>query len=160
MARDADRRRRALHELLSSDIIRTEVDALDGLRRRGFSVTQATISRDLAALGANRVSTPRGLRYIVRDKDNADAVRQLALLEITSIAANESLIVVKTRVGHASGVGVFFDALENSDLLGTLAGNDTVLVIPDTHEHLLRLLTYLRRLVYGDAADRDVDLST
>jgi transcriptional regulator of arginine metabolism len=155
MARDADRRRRALRELLSREIIKTEADALDGLRRRGFTVTQATISRDLTALGAHRLSTARGSRYVVRDKDNVDAVRQLALLEITSIVANESLIVIKTRVGHASGVGVFLDALENSDLLGTLAGNDTVLVIPDTHEHLLRLLAYLRGLVYGDTADDD-----
>jgi transcriptional regulator of arginine metabolism len=153
MAKDADRRRRALRELLSSEIIKTEVDALDGLRRRGFTVTQATISRDLAALGANRVATARGARYMMRDKDNADAVRQLALLEIASITANETLIVIKTRVGHASGVGVFLDALENTDILGTLAGNDTVLVVPDTHEHILRLLTDLRRLVYGTLID-------
>lgn len=151
MSRDADKRRRVLQELISATAVPNEAALLHGLEERGINVTQATVSRDLAALGASRIRTSDGWRYVLRHQESTATVRELALLEIIGIVANESIIVVKTRVGHASGVGVFLDNLDSTDILGTLAGNDTVLVIPDAHEHLPRLLRFLRGLVYEDA---------
>ncbi|HSY51115.1 MAG TPA: arginine repressor [Thermoanaerobaculia bacterium] len=150
MRRDSKQRRRVLQELISLTVVQNEAALLLGLRERGITVTQATVSRDLAALGASRVRTAAGLRYVLRNQESTVAVRELALLEITAIVANESIIVVKTRVGHASGVGVFLDSLDQSKILGTVAGNDTVIVIPDSHENLAYVLHFLRRLVYGD----------
>jgi transcriptional regulator of arginine metabolism len=150
MRKDGDQRRRVLQELISATVVRNEADLLQSLRERGIKVTQATVSRDLALLGASRIRTANGLRYMLRDQESTVAIRELALLEITGIASNESIIVVKTRIGHASGVGVFLDNLAHPEILGTLAGDDTVMVIPDSHKHLPRVLRFLRQLVYGD----------
>jgi transcriptional regulator of arginine metabolism len=153
--KNGDIRRRALREILSTATIRSEEELREKLRERGFDVAQATVSRDLALLGAARMRSTDGWRYVLRQRDGTTAIRELALLEITSIAANESLIVVRTRVGHAAGAALFLDSLDSSDIIGTLAGNDTVLVIPDSHEHLPRLLTLLRQIVFGDNRDTD-----
>ena len=155
MPKTGDVRRRVLREVLSTAIIRSETELREQLRERGFNVAQATISRDLALLGAARIRATDGWRYELRQREGTSAIRELALLEITGIAANQSLIVVRTRVGHAAGAAVFIDSLDSSDILGTLAGNDTVLVIPDSHKHLPRLLKVLREIVFGDNREAD-----
>lgn len=150
MSRDVNARRRAIRELISTAIVPSETTLQVLLaQERGFNVTQATISRDLAAVGAVRVRTQTGWRYVLPQEQDASVIRDLALLEINSIAANESIIVIRTRIGHAAGVGVFLDSLGFNDILGTLAGDDAVLVIPRSQKHTRRLLALLRQTIYA-----------
>lgn len=150
MPNNGETRRRVIRELLATAIYRSEAELRDQLRNRGYNVAQATVSRDLAFLGASKIRVSDGWRYVLQRQGGASENRALALLEITGLVANESIIVVRTRVGHASGAALFLDSVETPDILCTLAGNDTVLVIPDSHSHLPRLLTFLRQLVFGD----------
>jgi transcriptional regulator of arginine metabolism len=63
------------------------------------------------------------------------------------VKANESLILVRTISGRAKGVGVFLDHLENSHIMGTVAGENTVLVIPDSVDNIPRIVDHLRNIM-------------
>ena len=107
----------------------TQTQLVEALAERGVATTQSTISRDLKLLGAQR-----------RVRDDGSFVYRLESVGRTSFPAsmvvsvdhNEVVVVVRTRVGRAPAVGLELDGLRHPDILGTLAGDDTVMVIPRT----------------------------
>lgn len=147
-------RRSVIREIISTVVVPSEIALQTLLRDRGFTITQATISCDLAAIGAAHARTRAGWRYTLPRHDAFGMTRNIARLEIDSIAANESLIVIKTRVGHAAGVAVYLDSLGLSDVLSNLAGDDAVLVIPRSHKSVRRLLPELHLRSHCCGQDR------
>jgi transcriptional regulator of arginine metabolism len=67
--------------------------------------------------------------------------------EILSVAHNESMIVVRTLAGRAQGVAFYFDRLNRQEILGTVAGDDTVLVIPDKHKNIDEIISLIKELM-------------
>jgi transcriptional regulator of arginine metabolism len=124
------RRREAVARILHGGAIATQEELLAALRRAGFRATQATLSRDLARLGARRVHRPEGgTVYELSDDgpgDGAAAVRGL----VTSVAANGHLVVIRTRPGSAPAVARAIDLARLPGVLGTIAGDDTIFVAP------------------------------
>ena len=109
--------------------IGTQEELLAALRREGFRATQATLSRDLARLGARRVSRPDGAWYEVDgpvESQRSAALRGLVL----GVSANGSLVVIRTAVGAASAVARSIDDARLAEVLGTIAGDDTIFVAP------------------------------
>jgi transcriptional regulator of arginine metabolism len=111
------------------------VDSQETLRvllaREGFEVNQATLSRDLRALGIVKVPTAGGssaYRCPEPSQDQSVAVGNLRAF-LTEIIPSGNLLVVKTRVGCAQPVGLALDQLKIPGIIGTVAGDDTVLVI-------------------------------
>jgi transcriptional regulator of arginine metabolism len=122
-------RRLAMARILTERRIGTQEALLAALRRRGFSATQATLSRDLTRLGARRVSGPEGAWYEVDGpavEDRSQALRGLVL----GIVVNSSLAVIRTAVGAASAVARAIDDARLGEVLGTIAGDDTIFVAP------------------------------
>ncbi|HEY6106463.1 MAG TPA: arginine repressor, partial [Anaeromyxobacteraceae bacterium] len=123
-----ERRRQAVARLLRRGRIGTQEALLSALRREGFRATQATLSRDLARLGARRVLRPEGGAVYELSEEGADAglsaLRGLAL----SVTANVSLVVVRTRPGSAPAVARAVDLMRLDGVLGTIAGDDTIFV--------------------------------
>jgi len=107
-------------------------ELLEKLKEQGIEITQATLSRDCNEIGIIRVPTSNGYKLIVDFPKEVQGLKNLIGLEILSVKANEALIVIKTLPGRASGVASFLDSFENSDIIGTIAGDDTVLVIPSS----------------------------
>jgi transcriptional regulator of arginine metabolism len=123
----ATRRRATLRKLLLSGVGGTQSDFCERLAERGFPTTQSTISRDLKLLGAERrVRDDGSLVYVLGGAGTTSFPSEM----IVGVEANENQIIVKTRIGRAQAVGLELDALRHPDLLGTIAGDDTVLVIP------------------------------
>ena len=121
-----------IKEVISERSVSSQEKLCEILEEFGFSTTQATLSRDLNEMGIVRVPYDHGFRYsFTKDEGGGESLRQLVGLEIINVKANENVIVVKTIAGRAKGVGVFLDHLDNSHILGTVAGENTVLVIPD-----------------------------
>jgi len=121
-----------IKEVISERSVSSQEKLCEILEQFGFSTTQATLSRDLNEMGIVRVPYDNGFRYsFTKDEGGGESLRQLVGLEIINVKANENVIVVKTIAGRAKGVGVFLDHLDNSHILGTVAGENTVLVIPD-----------------------------
>ncbi len=127
---DPARRREALARLLKSGRFPTQEALLDALRAEGQDATQATLSRDLARLGARRVAAPGGgTRYELADELRRDGFEALRGL-VASVASNGALVVVRTHPGSAPAVARAIDLAERDDVLGTIAGDDTIFVAP------------------------------
>jgi transcriptional regulator of arginine metabolism len=138
----SEERRQAMARVLTDRRIATQEELLAALKREGFRVTQATLSRDLARLGARRVSRPEGSWYEVDGPgpvDGAPALRGLVL----GLGANGSLVVVRTAIGAASAVARAIDAARLPEVLGTIAGDDTIFVAPAARVGPKRLLARL-----------------
>jgi len=125
----AGRRRDAVARILRSRRVSTQEELLDALGAEGYRATQATLSRDLARLGARRVSRPEGAFYELPDDGPGGALAPLRGL-VTGVAANGSLAVIRTQPGSASTVAHAIDRAGLDAVLGTIAGDDTIFVAP------------------------------
>ena len=140
----------AIKEIISNKHIASQDELVGELKKRGFRVTQATLSRDLKELGVGRVATGNGLHYALQPAAEVQILRPLVGPQVLSLAANESLIVVKTLPGSASVVGEFIDSLNNEDIIGTLAGDNTLMVIPQTQKKTSKIMEFLKHKLIGE----------
>jgi transcriptional regulator of arginine metabolism len=136
-------RRAALRKLLAGGQASTQLELCRLLAERGHTATQSTVSRDLKLLGAIRMPREDGesvyhLRPHIPVGFPADMV--------VSVEANEVAAIVRTRIGRAQAVGHELDALQLPLVLGTLAGDDTVLVLPRSVAQMPELVRTLRQL--------------
>ena len=138
--------------LLRDLSIGSQSELADALGDEGHRVTQSTLSRDLKDLRVVRLATPEGYRYVPAGPAPRDeaAGSSVAAGEVLQVTANETLVVVRTQVGRASGVAAFLDSRRPSGVLATLAGDDTILVVPTAVERVADLERRLRRLLSRD----------
>ena len=118
---DKERRHKEILTLIRAQPIGTQGELAGRLERAGFAVTQSSVSRDLVELG---VVKRRG-RYVVPEAANGTGARRELLAMAT---AGDTLIVVKCEPGLASAVAVEIDRAAISEIIGTLAGEDTIFV--------------------------------
>ena len=107
------------------------------LTLEGFNVTQATVSRDIKELGlVKEKGRVLNFRYALPDNTFAGNDKIIPLLKtfITSVVKVNNLIVVKTLEGHGSACGMAIDRLTLSGVLGSVAGDDTLLIITESDE--------------------------
>jgi transcriptional regulator of arginine metabolism len=127
-------RRRAIRRLIRSRAIDNQSALVEFLKAEGHSVTQATVSRDLDAIGASKVRRKDGV-YLYQlaeqpTKDVADRALTRAMRDfVVSIAVSINLVVLRTPPGAANLVGGAIDHAGIDGVLGTVAGDDTVMVI-------------------------------
>ena len=139
-------RRDAIREILAHHVVENQ----DALRRhlaaRGIRAAQATLSRDMAALGVRRAAGPAGPRYLV-DGDGGglplDPVRRL----VDAVETNGVLVVVRTKASAAPTVARALDEARLPELLGTLAGDDTIFVAPSAPRGAAGLARRLRKIL-------------
>jgi transcriptional regulator of arginine metabolism len=123
-------RRNQIRELLAGETVATQEELRRKLGRRGIHVTQATISRDIEELGL--IKTRAGYR-LPDAPEPAGAVPQPTLPVILKefvrdVRAAANLVVVKTNPGNAHSVGVALDAGRWPEVVGTVAGDDTIFI--------------------------------
>ncbi|MHC4792718.1 MAG: arginine repressor [Planctomycetota bacterium] len=129
-------------ELLQEKSIRTQQALVDQLAEAGVSATQTTLSRDLTALGV--VKTASGYRLPGRGEVLVPpAATQLFQDLVRNVQVGGTMLVLHTPPAHADAVALQLDELSDPDLLGTIAGDDTVFVAtrnPDSAARLARVL--------------------
>jgi len=140
-------RHRAIKLIIVSKEVRTQEELAAELHKRGVRVTQATLSRDLAELGVSRLHTENGLKYVIAQNGSQAAMRNLAGFEILRVESNDTMVVIKTLAGHAHAVGAYLDGVDNKDILGTIAGDDTILVIPSAQSKTKTVQKYIQQLL-------------
>jgi transcriptional regulator of arginine metabolism len=128
----ADRRRNAVARIIRTRRIGTQEELLAALGATGLRSTQATLSRDLARLGARRVSRPEGgTVYELGDGTGSSSGAFAGLVgAVAGISANATLVVIRTHPGSAPAVARAIDLAGLREVLGTIAGDDTVFVAP------------------------------
>jgi transcriptional regulator of arginine metabolism len=116
------RRHRAILEVIRREIISNQAQLRRKLKEKGFAVTQATLSRDLRELGVGKQITPEGhYQYALSGRDLGTPM--------FTWRASGNVVVLKTETGLAPRVAYRIDALGLPEVLGTVAGDDTVLVV-------------------------------
>jgi transcriptional regulator of arginine metabolism len=138
----------AIKEIISSRDIRSQEELRRELKKRGIAVTQATLSRDLRELGVGRGFA--GQSYQMQPEAEVKILRPIVGAEVLSIGANENTIVIRTLPGCASSVGEFVDMQNYPGIIGTLAGDNAVLVIPASKQNVEEIIHYLKaKLIEG-----------
>jgi transcriptional regulator of arginine metabolism len=133
---DTRARRAAIVELVRTRHVGTQAELGDLLVARGFDVTQATLSRDLAKLRARRVSSPDGgTAYELEGfqaRTGAEPAQLAAMADlVVGVRDGAAMVVIHTRPGVAPAVAVLLDQARLDTVIGTIAGDDTIFVVPE-----------------------------
>ena len=136
-------RQLTIREILQQNSVENQHDLLQLLRDSGIALAQATLSRDCAELGIIRTRINGGYRMVVPEENADKIINGLVGIEVLAINANETAIIIKTLPGRAHGVGSWLDHLKSPLVLGTIAGDDTVLVIPSSVLNISALISYI-----------------
>lgn len=136
-----DARQRAIRAVLARSPVANQAQLVAELRRQGIAATQSSVSRDLRDLGVARV----GGRYVprARPEERDPRVAEVARLLRSVRPAGPHLTVVQTAVGAAQGVARAFDAAGWPEVVGSLAGDDTVFLATATEQDQERLVRHL-----------------
>jgi len=139
-------RQKKIRELIENHEVSGQQELLGMLEKEGIVVAQATLSRDFAEMGVVRNRTSDGgYRLAVPEEPQVDIIK--VGMEVLSVASNETSIIIRTLPGRAHGVGSFLDRLTNDNILGTIAGDDTVLVIPSTVRKISSVKSYIQKIL-------------
>ena len=121
-------------EIIAQEPIDTQEQLQERLQAQGITCTQATISRDIKQL--HLIKEPAGggkYRYAVSSQRTrlnvADKLRSICRESITSIDAAQNIVVIKTMSGLANAAGAALDSMSIPEIVGSLAGDDTVLLV-------------------------------
>jgi transcriptional regulator of arginine metabolism len=136
-----------IKHIITHQAIASQDELCQALRKAGFDVTQATLSRDMKELGIARVNTPDGIRYVLHVESEERRLTSLIGYEIESIDANENIVVIKTLPGRAQGVAEIVDNMHHPAILGTIAGDNTIFVGPSAVGRIDEVLRLLRGLM-------------
>jgi len=116
-------RQEIIRKLVRRERIRTQRDLVERLKPFGYVCTQATVSRDITEMGLRKL--PEGVYVLSEDLHLQRMISDL----VTGIVQSEKLVLVKASAGTAAGVAAALDAAELEEVLGSIAGDDTILVI-------------------------------
>lgn len=130
----------AILDIIEKNEIETQEELADALRLRGIQVTQATVSRDIKELRLLKVLTPMGTyKYATADKaENSLTDRFIRMLaeSLLSVADSGNMIVVKTLSGSAAVAGEALDSFHWPEVLGTIAGDNTIFMVVRSAEEV------------------------
>ncbi|GGA39600.1 arginine repressor [Kroppenstedtia guangzhouensis] len=122
-----------IREIITHRDVETQEDLVAELKKAGYNVTQATVSRDIKELHLVKVPTNNGSYKYSLPADNRfnphQKLRRMLSEAFVGIDLSENLIVMKTMPGNAHAIAVLIDHLAWPDILGTIAGDDTIMLI-------------------------------
>ena len=146
------KRQNKILELIAEKSIETQEQLLQELRDCGYKSTQATVSRDINDLKLIKVRTPSGkYAYGLSSKDdtlgNPEKFSKLFSEAMIKADAAQNIVVIKTYPGMANALCSLIDAMRNPDIVGTIAGDDTIFVVLRTNERAQLLKQELQGLI-------------
>ena len=139
-------------QIISEQEVETQEQLLEELKKRGIFSTQATISRDIKELRlVKELSAAGNYRYAVSVQKNsyneAGRLRNIFKEGVTSFEMAQNIIVVKTMPGLASAACAALDGMEIPDVVGSLAGDDTAILIMRTNEAAISFCDEIHKML-------------
>ena len=141
-------------EIIRENIIETQEELVAALRKEGYDATQATVSRDIRELRLIKVAAPGGgYRYATAANENgsSDVESRLNIIlgeSMTEVDYALNQVVVKTLPGMAGAAAAAVDGcITNNSIVGTIAGDDTILLIMRDEKEAVKLVSYLNRIL-------------
>ena len=143
----------SIEKIISQEKISTQEELLRKLKGKGISCTQATLSRSLRQLGAGRIPDGTGgYKYSLSENIRSSVISSPKLNivpVIQDIIEAKGLMVIKTIPGNASNTAFFIDGAARYEIAGTIAGDDTILVIPRDGVTIQQVHTCLEIILPG-----------
>ena len=138
-------------EIITQNEVETQDELIAHLKEAGYAVTQATVSRDIRELKLAKVMTGRGSYRYILPKEDKD-IRRLhishALAEtIVRVEVGQNIIVLHTYAGMAQAVALEVDHLAHPDLLGCVAGDDTIIIVTRDHTGAAALAEQMQEMI-------------
>ena len=143
-------RQNRIKELLKERIFYNQEELVNTLSNEGIEVTQATLSRDFQELGVVRTSAAEGSRYTLNVEEAGNQIRKLISFEILSVEFNEMVIIVRTLAGRAQGVAHYIDKLNSKLILGTIAGDDTIMIVPSSTKNITDIVQLMNKIMNAE----------
>ena len=144
-------RQQKILEIITLKEIDTQEELCAELNKLNFNVTQATISRDIKDLKLYKVNgTEKKYRYACLESEDDSVngkIRTLFRECVQTINFANNIIGIKTLRGNGSTAGVFVDSLQFKEIIGSIAGDDTLLIVVDTNENTARIADKLREYI-------------
>lgn len=147
-----EERQAKILEIIAEKEIETQEELCAELNKRNYIVTQATVSRDIKALHLFKVNgVQKKYRYTYFAETDGlvlpDKMRRLFKESIVSIQCAKNFVIIKTLTGNAANAGSILDKLNLEEVLGNVAGDDTVLAACHSEEDALKVLEKLNALL-------------
>ena len=140
MVKRRNNRQDAIRDVVRGQSIRTQKALVDQLQALGFNCTQATVSRDISDMGLRKLQ--EGIYVLAEDLHLQRMVSEF----VTNIDQAGNLIVIHSQPGTAPGVAAAVDAASLPEIKGSVAGNDTVLVVADDMEAAEDFVSLINKL--------------
>lgn len=144
-------RQTKIRELIQKNEIGTQEELSARLEAEGYPVTQATVSRDIRELKLTKVAITNGKqKYVVLNDTNPDMSRKYVRVfrdGFVSMDMAQNILVIKTVSGMAMAVAAALDAMNCNEIVGSIAGDDTIMCAVRTVEDTVALMGRLRKIV-------------
>lgn len=147
-----NQRQEKILEIIQTNVIDTQEELIDRLLAEGFDVTQATVSRDIRDMKLTKIMTGRGTyRYVQQNQSVPRAptpkINSALTDSIVKMEAAGNILVIHTCVGMAQAVAAAVDALKLSEMVGCVAGDDTILAVVRNEQQAKVLGEKLRLMI-------------
>lgn len=142
------KRQSKILELIRENDIETQEMLAEMLNKAGYNVTQATVSRDIRELKLTKATMQSGRqKYVISTREDALVTERLNRVfrdGIVSIDFAQNIVVIKTLTGMAMAVAAALDSMENSEIMGTIAGDDTIFCVVKNDGRAVKLMENLK----------------
>lgn len=146
-----NKRHRIIRDIVENQSVETQLQLTQELKKYGFDVTQATISRDIKELGLIKVvSGENTFRYSLPTAvvvNNVDRSRRMFRDNVLKVVAADNIVLVKTLPGMASAVAACLDSMNWPSLLGSVAGDDTIFALTPSRQKAQEVVKKLQDYV-------------
>lgn len=140
-------------ELIENYEIETQDELAQKLCDEGFNVTQATVSRDIREMKLTKIATEKGRqKYAVISNNDSEVTERMTRVfkeAVVKMDYAQNMIVVKTLAGMGMAVAVALDNMQNGEILGTIAGDDTVFCVVRSHNQATAIIEKLYRIIHS-----------
>ena len=145
------RRHEAIIDLVNNQDINTQEELMENLQKQGFKVTQATVSRDIKELRIFKALGKDGkYRYSTGGRnalDKTSGFESLFASSVEEVDSAENIVVIKTMTGMAQAVCMSLDNIDFENIVGTIAGDDTIFVLCRNLKATEEMLNRFRKLI-------------
>lgn len=145
-----NKRQQAITEIITNNIISTQEELVDALNQIGFDVTQATVSRDIRQLNLRKEAVNGEKSHYVLPVYNdklTGAYGRVLNESVVSVDVAMNILVLKTQPGMAMAVAAALDSFQYHEIVGTIAGDDTVMVVIRTTNDALIVQKRIKQLL-------------
>jgi transcriptional regulator of arginine metabolism len=150
--RNKSTRQKLIKDIIKKQPVRTQDSLLELLKDAGVNATQATLSRDIKELNIVKISDQQGgTKYACSTNLDGDAssyrFKNVLMEAVRSITPAENIVVIKSYPGMGSAVGASIDMLHDEQIVGSLAGDDTVFIVLKNKEEAKIFADHLKEII-------------